>query len=562
MKSVLNFVYSVFSQDWFLDQKNIATVLVFISLFQIDTYSQLTFNASISSPPVDLTGANGSCATPGVGSPNVFTFSVSGVGTMSSTNTLINITTRFANCVGSYNLNLVSFRIIAPNGTCVGVYDGGLGTAYGGITEFGLVSSASCLNQPNTSNLPSTATASGFNSSSNSGVFSADWGGVGVDFASTFNGIDANGTWKIVFSESTVSEPCLQSASLSFGNPTVDDQTGNGNNCTNAIVWDGGPICASTNGMTSSTQMPGWAGPGASTFGTFNGGITCDWNGANNNDVWLQFTAQSTTVCINLSGLDNNQQSVVVSDPNTDGDNNPCTGASAGQYWNLVSCPNPSAYTTTAGTTINQNHCFTATVGQTYYLVVDGNGGAESPFYISGMAGTAYNLPIELISFDARLLDRNVELSWVTASEHNNDYFIIERSVDGVTWNFVEEIDGAGNSVELISYKTFDFHVIRGVTYYRLKQIDYDGKSSYSEIRSVYNTDDLMILPNPSTGIFGVGGMPKHQENSILVMDITGQILEQHTTEEESYQLDLMQRSAGVYIVIINGLESIRIVKQ
>jgi len=171
-------------------------------------------------------------------------------------------------------------------------------------------------------------------------------------------------------------------------------------------------------------------------------------------------------------------------------------------------------------------------------------------------------LPIELISFEVSLNKSQVELTWQTASEHNNDFFMIERSQNGIDWEYLDKVDGAGNSNELLSYRTYDSHPYYGVVYYRLKQVDYDGKSSYSEIRSVYNTDELMILPNPSTGIFGIGGMPKHQANSISVLDITGKVLEQHITEEESYQLDLTQRSAGVYIVIINFSESIKIIKQ
>jgi hypothetical protein len=99
------------------------------------------------------------------------------------------------------------------------------------------------------------------------------------------------------------------------------------------------------------------------------------------------------------------------------------------------------------------------------------------------------------------------------------------------------------------------------VSYYRLKQVDYDGKTSYSDIRSVVNMENLIILPNPSTGIFNIGGIPKHQANSISVLDITGKVLEQHITEEESYQLNLTQRPAGVYFVIINVTESIKIIK-
>jgi hypothetical protein len=171
-------------------------------------------------------------------------------------------------------------------------------------------------------------------------------------------------------------------------------------------------------------------------------------------------------------------------------------------------------------------------------------------------------LPITLLSFDAQLVDRRTELQWVTASEKNNDYFNIERSYNGTDWEFLDQVDGAGNSTELLSYHTYDFNPYRGITYYRLKQVDFDGKYSYSEIRSVANTDDLMILPNPSTGIFGIGGMPKHQENTIAVLDITGKVLEQHATEEESFQLDLTQRSAGVYMVIINGTESIKLIKE
>jgi hypothetical protein len=170
-------------------------------------------------------------------------------------------------------------------------------------------------------------------------------------------------------------------------------------------------------------------------------------------------------------------------------------------------------------------------------------------------------LPIELISFEARLNNRQVDLTWQTASEHNNDYFSVERSHDGTSWETIENIQGAGNSTSLLSYQTYDFYPYRGVGYYRLKQVDYDGKTTFSEIQRVYKTDELMILPNPSSGFFGIGGMPKHQENNISVLDITGKKLEHYTTEDESYQLDLTHRTAGIYFVIINGFESIKIIK-
>ncbi|MFN5785825.1 MAG: T9SS type A sorting domain-containing protein [Flavobacteriia bacterium] len=529
---------------------------------------QILFNANIAATPVSLNGANGSCASPGTSSPNVFSVNVTNVGILSSSKALCRINVTFTNCTGSFNVgsntnpadNGVQFRLMAPDGTCFGVYSGGLSSSYNGTLSFALVSSTSCLNNPNTANMPSGATANSFVSNSNSGFFAAGWNGTGLDLTSSFNGVNANGTWKLIFSETTVSPPCLSSASLVFGNPSVNNQIGNGDDCSNPIVWDGGPICASTGGMTSSSQMPGWQGPGLNTWGNFNGGVSCDWNFANNNDVWIRFVAQSNQVCINISGLDFDSQSVVVSDPNTDGDNNPCTGSGGGRYWNLISCPRPSIYGATAGTSDCQNHCFSATAGQTYYLVVDGNGGAETPFYVVATSGTINTLPVELIAFNANYQDRIVHIDWQTASEMNNDFFTIERSNDGLNWEVLDIIDGAGNSDKILSYQTFDQLPHIGVSYYRLKQVDYDGKSSFSEIRSVHNMRQLTITPNPSSGKFVISGLSGH--NKIRLMDMSGKILEMHSIEHVSCELDLTDRPSGMYMVMIPGSQPIRILKE
>jgi hypothetical protein len=367
------------------------TLIVFFLLFSATVNAQVqTFSAAIGST-IDLTGANGSCATPGAGAPNIIPILVSNVGTLSASNAVTQIKVTLNNtCTGSStNLNNLQFRLKSPTGTCVGVYSGGLSTTATGTHELILVTNTSCLNNPdaNASNVAGVSASA----SSNYGFFNAQFNGTPTDLTTIFSGENADGTWQLVFSETTTSEPCLAAASLVFGNPTVDDQTPNGNDCTGAIVWDGGAICASTDSKTGSVLMPGsLTGANGTSFGTI-GGITCDWNQANNNDVWLKFTPTSTNVCISISGLDFSLQSIVVQDANQDGDNNPCTANTVGiandQRWTVVSCPNNALYTTTAGTQKNQNHCFTAVVGQTYYLIVDGNGGAESPFYIGAVSG-------------------------------------------------------------------------------------------------------------------------------------------------------------------------------
>lgn len=105
-------------------------------------------------------------------------------------------------------------------------------------------------------------------------------------------------------------------------------------------------------------------------------------------------------------------------------------------------------------------------------------------------------LPIELLSFTANYNEKNVDLKWVTTSELNNDYFTVERSVDAVNFEQINNTDGAGNSTQTHFYSTIDNAPLNGISYYRLKQMDFDGKYSYSDIVSVYieNNNGFQIV--------------------------------------------------------------------
>jgi hypothetical protein len=110
-------------------------------------------------------------------------------------------------------------------------------------------------------------------------------------------------------------------------------------------------------------------------------------------------------------------------------------------------------------------------------------------------------LPVELLFFDAKLKDRTVDITWQTASEHNNDYFSIERSQDGINFEVITIVPGAGNSTDLLSYFSKDPNPYEGTSYYRLKQTDYDGAYEYSPIRVVQLSGEgaISIFPNPSS---------------------------------------------------------------
>ncbi len=115
-------------------------------------------------------------------------------------------------------------------------------------------------------------------------------------------------------------------------------------------------------------------------------------------------------------------------------------------------------------------------------------------------------LPIEGLSFSVSLWnEKYAAIKWATASEKNNDYFLVQRSFNGRDWATVEKISGAGNAVTLTNYSTTDFEPKEGINYYRLKQIDFDGSSSFSEVQAIripHSPSDILIYPNPTVDEF------------------------------------------------------------
>lgn len=128
----------------------------------------------------------------------------------------------------------------------------------------------------------------------------------------------------------------------------------------------------------------------------------------------------------------------------------------------------------------------------------------SNTFYI-GSINAASPLPIELLYFNAKLNNDIVDLSWATAAELDNDFFTIERAVNVEEFETIgDPIDGKGTTNEKSEYTTQDENPIYGRSYYRLKQTDFDGKFSYSDVQ-VINYEGprfsvLRVYPNPSEG--------------------------------------------------------------
>ena len=149
-------------------------------------------------------------------------------------------------------------------------------------------------------------------------------------------------------------------------------------------------------------------------------------------------------------------------------------------------------------------------------------------------------------------------IKWITLSEVNNDYFTIEKSTDLINWQIVSRIKGAGNSVVPQEYTHLDINSPEKTKYYRLKQTDFNGNFSYSEIEVLSNTTTTLYYPNPTKGVVTV-----ISEEEIIVLSISGEDLTNQLTIEKNsseYKLDLTSLSNGIYFLRI-GNEFQQIIK-
>ena len=109
-------------------------------------------------------------------------------------------------------------------------------------------------------------------------------------------------------------------------------------------------------------------------------------------------------------------------------------------------------------------------------------------------------LPIELTRFDATTKGQSVNVSWATASEKNNDHFDVQRSATGEDFATIGTVKGQGNSSNAHEYTFTDGHPLAGQTYYRLRQVDIDGSTSYSPVVAVQRSSVAAAYPNPTAG--------------------------------------------------------------
>ena len=165
-------------------------------------------------------------------------------------------------------------------------------------------------------------------------------------------------------------------------------------------------------------------------------------------------------------------------------------------------------------------------------------------------------LPVKLISFNAFCMDGSVKINWATATETNNDYFILEKSIDAKNFIQLAHIKGAGNSNKMLNYSFNDNEPLPGNQYYRLTQVDYNGQKEIFNIsnancnssisdsyKAYYYNGKIYITINSST----------IEKMYIQLLDMTGRLvfsdLKQLNENTFTYNIPVEQLSKGIYIL-------------
>ncbi len=155
--------------------------------------------------------------------------------------------------------------------------------------------------------------------------------------------------------------------------------------------------------------------------------------------------------------------------------------------------------------------------------------------------------------------ERNqVDFKWSTASQENNDYFTIERSIDTKDWVELTIVDGAGTINQLLNYTSIEENPELGINYYRLKQTDYNGDFTYSKIIAITNNSNyknsVYLYPNPIKDILSVVTTSSAIEN-IAIINSSGAIVrtEYFSEESVSVNVDLSTFPSGSYLINIVG---------
>jgi hypothetical protein len=261
---------------------------------------------------------------------------------------------------------------------------------------------------------------------------------------------------------------------------------------------------------------------GTYTFPITSGVTVSDWSGN---------TPAVSSSGNRLNAADNNTSScwvnsgVTPQDPNAinSGVSTPVSGSMAGFNWNYLGTP----FDTNARTVVGPY----TTPGIRVYVASYTN--SCGTFYDTAFITASSTVPVKMLSFEGLKKENNAVLNWATSSEINNEFFIVERSFDGINFEKIGKVKGNNNSIAISNYSYTDINVFgdfkNQIVYYRLNQIDFDGTSSISKMVLVASNNEnnsIVIFPNPSNGAFNISFESKNSSAAKLkIIDVYGKTI-------------------------------------
>jgi Ice-binding-like/Secretion system C-terminal sorting domain len=226
-------------------------------------------------------------------------------------------------------------------------------------------------------------------------------------------------------------------------------------------------------------------------------------------------------------------------------------------FWGAEGAIAMAAGTVISGTLISNNGAVSMGAGGVLNGRMLSTTGAVSVYGVTiPLSDCFIILPVDLLSFTATCYNQDAVLKWNTATETNNNYFTAERSTDAITWQVVGSVAAIKNSASLQNYSITDSLPGPAISYYRLKQTDFDDNYKYGDIIYIEKcgaaaNENVTLYPNPSAGLFEVLFQgDRNKVYSIEIFNSSGQ----KVYESPGFQskLDLTDEKPGMYFVEIH----------
>lgn len=186
----------------------------------------------------------------------------------------------------------------------------------------------------------------------------------------------------------------------------------------------------------------------------------------------------------------------------------------------------------------------------------------NSEYFQLWVRSSSASLPVEFSFFEVRRTASQIQLEWITATETNNDYFVIQQSFDGSSWDSLGVVNGQGTSLSPKKYTYRFIQKANSEMFYRIKQVDFDGKTGYSEIRRLkVSTKPKLTFNNDFILIENLDLVGDEMYTQASLISVSGEVIRvQGEYEKSSIKFSLDGLPAGFY-VLTHGGHAYKIVK-